>query len=73
MSMAAQPTLQNDMFLKKKSRSLAGTRVTGVVGLLVAAVVLSACSSSLKERGRQPQRWRSDAIGRQAGRRRTWR
>jgi hypothetical protein len=34
------------MFLKKKSLSLAGTRVTGVVGLLVAAVVLSACSSS---------------------------
>jgi ABC-type oligopeptide transport system substrate-binding subunit len=43
--MAAQPTLQNDMFLKKKSLSLAGTRVTGVAGLLVAAVVLSACSS----------------------------
>jgi lipoprotein-anchoring transpeptidase ErfK/SrfK len=33
------------MFLKKKSLSLAGTRVTGVVGLRVAAVVLSACSS----------------------------
>jgi lipoprotein-anchoring transpeptidase ErfK/SrfK len=34
------------MFLKKTLLSPAGTRVAGVVGLLVAALVLSACSSA---------------------------